>query len=79
MPIWICKDCDYQCRDKYTMERHANRKYPCNSVNIISRQKLKVIKQDDVKEEDITPEKLKVEFNLKPNSVKPNSVKIEKE
>lgn len=61
MPLWICKHCNYQCRDKHTMERHLNRKYPCKSTNVATRENLLVIKQDDVQEEDITqPEKLKV-------------------
>lgn len=69
MPPWICKHCNYQCRDKHAMERHLNRKYPCNSTNVVTREitnvvtreNLLVIKQDDVQEEDITqPEKLKV-------------------
>ena len=39
MPIFICKDCNFEARDKWSLERHLNRKYGCSSIFIGSKEK----------------------------------------
>jgi hypothetical protein len=54
MPKLFCKDCDYSTMDKCKMERHHNRKYPCNTIGIVHKESPIVIKKlDQVKEEDL--------------------------
>jgi hypothetical protein len=78
MPEWICKDCGYEARDKYSMERHLNRKYPCNSIGIASKQKLVVKKINHVKEDDLkeTPVKqMNYKLKIRTNNEKGKLVK----
>jgi C4-type Zn-finger protein len=79
MPFWICKDCDYKARDKYGMERHMNRKYPCNIVGVASKEKLEVKKINKITEEDLqeTPAK-EIKFRMK-TKVNNEKGKLEKE
>jgi hypothetical protein len=79
MPEWFCKDCGYEARDKYAMERHMNRKYPCNSVGVASKEKLEVKKVEKITEDDLkeTPVKeIKYKMKMKLNNEKG---KLEKE
>ena len=82
MPEWICEECGYEARDKYAMERHMKRKYPCNSIGIASKEKLEVIKINDVNGEDLLkekePKKLKYKIKMKTGENVEN-VKLEKE
>ena len=73
MPEAICAECGYEARDKSTMERHMNRKYPCNSLIIASKEKLEVKKMKDVNAEELEKEmkekeKTKLKFKMKPNT-----------
>ena len=82
MPEWICEECGHEARDKYAMERHMKRKYPCNSVGIASKEKLEVIKIKDIKEEDLLKEKepKKLKYKMKINiGENVENIKLEKE
>ena len=81
MPEWICEECGYEARDKYAMERHMKRKYPCNSVGIASKEKLEVKKIKDIKEEDLLKEpKKKIKYKMKINiGENVENIKLEKE
>ena len=77
MPEWFCKDCGYEARDKYAMERHMKRKYPCNSVGIASKEKIEVIKVGKITEDDLKETPLKeIKYKMKMNNEKS---KLEKE
>ena len=77
MPEWICEECGYEARDKYAMERHLKRKYPCNSIGVASKEKLEVIKINDVKEEDLLKEKElnKIKYKMKIMKLLANTIK----
>ena len=79
MPDFICKDCKNTYRDKWDLERHLNRKYPCNSVVIGSKEKVEVRKINSITEEELKeqPKKeLKYKMKMKLNGEKQ---KLEKE
>ena len=66
MPHWVCADCGYEAKDKYTMERHHNRKYPCNSVGIATKGTMEVKKINEVSEDELQPrDKDKVNYKMK--------------
>ena len=72
MPIFICKDCNFEARDKWSLERHLNRKYGCSSIFIGSKEKdengntITVIKVDNLTDElKEIPEKIKKEYKIK--------------
>lgn len=79
MPEWVCKDCDYVARDKFAMERHLNRKYPCKSVCVASKGKLEVKKVDEITEDDLkeTPT-IEVKYKMK-SKLNNEKGKLEKE
>ena len=80
MPEWICAECKYEARDKYSMERHLNRKYPCNSVGIASKEKLEIKKLGEIKKQDLEPkEKEKLKFKIKTRNDNFENNKLEKE
>ena len=58
MPGYICKDCGYKSRDKYGINRHFNRKYPCKSVIVASTDNMDIIQEntDNNDDETITKE-----------------------
>ncbi len=78
MPKFICKDCDYEGRDKWSLERHLNRKFGCNTICVGSKEKdengniLKVVKINEITEEDIIPKQdvVKTEYKMKKNNNK---------
>jgi hypothetical protein len=66
MPEAICKDCGYKGRDKYSLERHLNRVYPCKSIIVGS--KVNEITEDEITEDEITEdERLRTCFWKRPN------------
>lgn len=73
MPEFVCQDCEYVARDKWSLERHLARKYPCNIICIGSKEKdengnvIKVIKQNAVTDEDKKP---KQEFAIQEYTMK---------
>ena len=76
MPEYICEDCGLKLRDAWGMKRHLNRVYPCNSVGIASKEKLEIVKKDDV---NIEPkEKTEVKYEMKVDSEDPKNNKLEK-
>lgn len=80
MPEVICAECGYEARDKFSMERHLNRKFPCNSIIIASKGKIKVEKIKDLDEEELMKEKekKKLNYNMKA-SINSEKNKLEKE
>jgi len=66
MPQWICTDCGYEGRDKYNMEKHMKRKYPCKSICIASKEKLEIKKISKIIKEDFKEkEKDMIEYEMK--------------
>lgn len=58
MPEFICKKCGYNARDKYSINRHVNRKYPCKSNIVVSKDNMDIIQEntDNNDDETITKE-----------------------
>ena len=76
MPDYICEDCGYKARDAYELKRHKNRKYPCNSVIIVSKDKVEVVKKDEV---NIEPKPMKeIKYKMKIDIENPKNNKLEK-
>jgi hypothetical protein len=73
MPKFICKNCGYTGRDKWVMEKHLNRKYPCSSVIIVEKENLTVKKLDHNGEADVLPNnkinEKEMIFDLKKQSI----------
>lgn len=83
MPEFVCKDCEYVARDKWSLERHLNRKFPCNVICIGSKEKdengnvIKVIKMNQISDEDLTPkEEVAVEeYTMKVENLNDKKIK----
>ena len=81
MPICIYKDCGYEARDKYALERHLNRVYPCKIVIIGSKEKIEVKKIKEITEDEIVEDKplTEVKYKMKTNVISGGKNKLEKE
>jgi hypothetical protein len=76
MPEYICDDCGYKGRDAFDMKKHLNRKYPCNSVSIASKEKIEVVKKDEL---NIEPKPVKeIKYKMKIDIEDPKNNKLEK-
>jgi uncharacterized Zn finger protein len=76
MPDYICEDCGYETYDAWVMKRHKNRKYPCNSIGIVSKEKIEIVKKDEV---NIEPKpKKEIKYKMKIDIENPKNNKLEK-
>lgn len=76
MPEWVCDDCGYKACDKWKVSRHLNRKYPCNSVAIATKNKIEVVKKNELNIEPKPKKEIKYKMNIDIENPKNN--KLEK-